>query len=103
MAEHTKIDDLEVIREMGKGLGRIEKAFESLPDIVDEYGDDFGHYGLSCKFGDFESNWNLNREKLQEELKFLSQFATTAAKAYDEIDGELAKVLRDARSGKKGK
>jgi hypothetical protein len=38
-----RIDDLAVIREMGKGLGRIHKAFEGLPDIVESYGEDFGH------------------------------------------------------------
>jgi hypothetical protein len=104
MADHTRIDDLEVIREMGRGLGKIHKAFEVLPDIVDEYGDDFGHEGLSDKFEDFESNWNLNREKLQEELKFLSEFTLAAAKAYGEMDHELAKVLREGQdSDKKGR
>jgi hypothetical protein len=104
MADHTRIDDLDVIREMGKGLGKIHKAFEALPDIVDQYGEDFGNEDLADKFEDFESNWNLNRDKLTEELKFLSEFALAAAKAYDDIDHELAKVLREAQdSGKKGK
>ncbi|MDN0193571.1 hypothetical protein [Streptomyces sp. S.PNR 29] len=104
MADRARIDDLEVIREMGRGLGRIQKAFEGLPDIVEAYGEDFGHGGLSDKIEDFESNWNLNRDKLQEELKFLSEYALAAAKAYSEMDHELAKVLREAQgSSKKGK
>ncbi|MEU3849579.1 hypothetical protein [Streptomyces sp. NPDC029554] len=104
MADRVRIDDLEVIREMGKGLGRIHKAFEGLPDIVESYGEDFGHDGLSGKFEDFESNWNLNRDKLQEELKFLSEYALAAAKTYSKLDHELAKAIRDAQdSGKKGK
>lgn len=104
MADRARIDDLEVIREMGRGLGKIHKAFEGLPDIVDEYGEDFGHEGLSDKFEDFESNWNLNRDKLQEELKFLSEYALAAAKAYSELDHELANALREAQSStKKGK
>ncbi|AMW12193.1 hypothetical protein A4E84_23475 [Streptomyces qaidamensis] len=104
MADHARIDDLDVIREMGKGLGRIHKAFEGLPGIVESYGEDFGHDDLTDKFEDFEANWNLNRDKLQEELKFLSEYALAAAKTYSKLDHELAKVIREAQSpGKKGK
>ncbi|MBT3163930.1 hypothetical protein HTV80_12510 [Streptomyces sp. Vc74B-19] len=101
MADRARIDDLEVIREMGRGLGKICKAFEGLPGIVDEYGEDLGHGDLFSKFEDFESNWNLNREKLQEELKFLSEYALAAAKAYDELDHELAKALRESQGSRK--
>ncbi|MFD3821820.1 hypothetical protein [Streptomyces sp. NPDC058625] len=104
MADHTRIDDLEVIREMGRGLAKIHKAFESLEDIVDEYADDFGQRDLAGTFEKFESNWNLSRENLQGELKFLSEFAISAAKAYGKVDGELAEVLRKARgSDEKGR
>ncbi|MGQ5580491.1 hypothetical protein [Streptomyces sp. ECR3.8] len=98
MADRARIDDLAVIREMGKGLGKIHKSFEGLSGIVDEYGEDFGHEGLSGKFEDFESNWNLNRDKLQEELAFLSEYALAAAKAYSQLDHALANALRDAQS-----
>ncbi|MEU3362972.1 hypothetical protein [Streptomyces pseudogriseolus] len=105
MADRARIDDLEVIREMGRGLGKIHKSFDGLSDIVNEYGEDFGHEELFDKFEDFESNWNLNRDKLQEELKFLSEYALAAAKSYSELDHALASALRDARSStkKKGK
>lgn len=105
MADRVRIDDLEVIREMGKGLGRIDKAFEGLPDIVESYGEDFGHDDLSDKFEDFESNWNLNRDKLQEEIKFLSEYALAAAKTYSKMDHELAKAIRESQNSgsKKGK
>ncbi|GAA3496058.1 hypothetical protein GCM10019016_031590 [Streptomyces prasinosporus] len=104
MADRARIDDLEVIREMGERLKKIHKAFDGLADAVSEYEEDFGHEGLYDKLDEFESNWNLNRDKLQGELEFLSEYALAAAKSYSELDHELANVLRDAQgSRKKGK
>ncbi len=37
------------------------------------------------------------------ELEQLSEFTRTAAKAYDDIDRELAKAIRDAKAQSKGK
>ncbi|CAM5251558.1 hypothetical protein SALBM135S_09097 [Streptomyces alboniger] len=99
MGEHTRIDDLNVIREMGVGLGRIKDAFDGLGKLKGQYEDDFGEHDLSWQFGDFTENWESHRKELGEEIKRLAEIAKAAAKTYDEIDTELARVLRD--SGKK--
>ncbi|WP_055565397.1 hypothetical protein [Streptomyces atriruber] len=96
MGEYTRIDDLNVIREMGVGLGNIKEAFDGLGKLKGQYEDDFGEHDLSWQFGDFVENWDRHREELGEEIKSLSDLAKAAAKTYEKIDSELAKVLRDS-------
>ncbi|MFF3615997.1 hypothetical protein [Streptomyces sp. NPDC002580] len=100
-SDHTRLD-LDVIKEMGTGLSNVKKAFEGLKDLSGKYEDDFGNGDLADKFGDFASNWELSREKLIGEIDALAQIAKAAAKAYEDIDHQLAEAIRGAReSGKK--
>ncbi|NKI44346.1 hypothetical protein [Streptomyces physcomitrii] len=103
MSHHTKIDDLEVIREMGEGLGRIKTAFEGLSRLKGRYEDDFGEHDLAWQFGDFVGNWEKHREELTEEIGSLSEIAKAAAKTYDAFDRALADAIRgsDKAAGKK--
>ncbi|MET8684264.1 hypothetical protein ABZV77_08610 [Streptomyces sp. NPDC004732] len=101
MGEYTRIDDLNVIREMGVGLGKIKEAFDGLGKLKGQYEDDFGEHDLSWQFGDFVDNWDSHREELGDEIKGLADLAKGAAKTYEKIDSELAKVLRDSDKKKK--
>ncbi|MEU5580414.1 hypothetical protein [Streptomyces huasconensis] len=101
MGEYAKIDDLNVIREMGIGLGRIKDAFDGLGKLKGQYEDDFGEHDLSWQFGDFVENWESHREELGEEVKRLGELAKAAAKTYETMDSELAKALREADKKKK--
>ncbi|MEV5931193.1 hypothetical protein ACIQCD_08855 [Streptomyces sp. NPDC093250] len=93
--------DLEVIKEMGKGLGNIKKAFDGLEDLGGKYEDDFGNGELADMFEDFADNWKLSRKRLTEEVDALAQIAKAAGKAYEDIDHQLAQALRDAQDPKK--
>jgi hypothetical protein len=99
---HTKLD-LDVIKGMGTGLGNVKKAFDGLDKLSKKYDDDFGNGDLADKFGDFASNWEISREKLTGEIDALAQIAKAAAKAYEEIDHQLAEAIRGAQDPKKGK
>ncbi|MFF3765870.1 hypothetical protein ACFYYR_17520 [Streptomyces sp. NPDC001922] len=101
MGENTRIDDLNVIREMGVGLGRIKSAFDGLSKLKGQYEDDFGEHDLAWQFGDFVGNWEHHREELADEIKGLADIAKGAAKAYDGVDSALAKALRDSDKQKK--
>ncbi|MFI8877967.1 hypothetical protein [Streptomyces sp. NPDC055243] len=101
MGERTRIDDLNVIREMGVGLGKIKDAFDGLGKLKGQYEDDFGEHDLSWQFGDFVDNWDRHREELGDEIKRLGEIAKAAAKTYESIDSELAKVLRESGRTKK--
>ncbi|MFB6554489.1 hypothetical protein [Streptomyces sp. NPDC056405] len=96
--EHTKAD-LDAIKEMGTGLNNVRKAFEGLDKLKGKYREDFGHGDLESKFEDFAENWELSREKLTEEIKALAKIATAAAKAYEDIDHQLAEAIRGAQKG----
>ncbi|SBT92964.1 hypothetical protein GA0115233_105442 [Streptomyces sp. DI166] len=98
--------DLDVIREMGNGLARVKKAFEGLEKLGGKYGEDFGDRDVADKFEDFAGSWEINREKLTEEVAALAKMAKTAAKTYEDIDHALAEAIRNAqdpKSKKKGK
>ncbi|AZM54782.1 hypothetical protein DMA15_21300 [Streptomyces sp. WAC 01529] len=101
MGESTRIDDLNVIREMGLGLGRIKDAFDGLGKLKGQYEGDFGEHDLSWQFGDFVENWESHREELGGEIKRLAEIAKAAAKTYESIDSELARVLRESDRKKK--
>ncbi|MEU0783717.1 hypothetical protein ABZ341_19340 [Streptomyces sp. NPDC006173] len=99
-SDHTRLD-LDVIKEMGTGLSNVKKAFEGLEKLGDKYEDDFGNSALADKFADFAENWEISREKLTGEIDALAQIAKAAAKAYEDIDHQLAEAIRGAQDPKK--
>ncbi|MFD6285079.1 hypothetical protein [Streptomyces sp. NPDC060205] len=103
VGEYTRIEDLEVIRGMGRGLGSIKKSFDGLEDLKGKYDEDFGENDLKEKFEDFVDNWKLSRKELTEEIDALSQIAKAAAEAYEAIDRQLADAIRGAEEPKKSK
>ncbi|WAU79076.1 hypothetical protein O1Q96_04500 [Streptomyces sp. Qhu-G9] len=102
VGEYTRIEDLEVIRGMGRGLGNIKKSFDGLEDLKGKYDEDFGNSDLKDKFEDFVDNWKLSRKELTEEIDALSKIAKAAAGAYEDIDQQLADAIRGAQAPKKG-
>lgn len=100
MGEYARIDDLNVIRSMGKGLGEIKDSFTGLSKLVANYGEDFGEPGLQECFKEFVENWEINRERLTEEVASLASIAKSAAESYESIDRQLAQSLRDAKKKK---
>ncbi|MBO4258020.1 hypothetical protein [Streptomyces griseorubiginosus] len=101
-SDHTRLD-LDAIRSMGSGLSGIKKAFEGLESLTHKYDEDFGHGDLSAKFNDFADNWKLSRDRLKGEVDTLAQIAKAAAKAYEDIDHQLAEAIRGAQDPKKVK
>ncbi|MEV0218473.1 hypothetical protein [Streptomyces sp. NPDC050704] len=104
-SDHTRLD-LDVIKGMGTGLSNVKKAFDGLDKLTQKYGDDFGHSDLAEKFEDFADNWEIKREELTAEIETLAKIAKAAAKAYEEIDHQLAEAIRgaqDPKASKRGK
>jgi hypothetical protein len=102
MSDHTKAD-LDVIDGMADGLTKIHTAFKSISKLNERYADDIGDGDLTDALGDFADNWGKSREKLMGDIDRMAQIAKAAVKAYDDIDRQLAKALRDAQKPKKTK
>lgn len=100
MGDHIKAD-LAAIKKCSRDLGKIHNEFERNGNPADEYGSAVGHGGLKDAFSEFGDTWKKTRKKLMKELEQLAEFTSTAAKAYDKIDHELAKAIREAKA--KGK
>jgi hypothetical protein len=103
VADRTRYD-LDLIKECSESLNRIHREFKNNGNPADGYGDDLGSDKLRDIFDDFSETWKKNRKKLMKDIENLAKYTATAAKAYEDIDHELAEALRDAKkSGKKEK
>ncbi|KOU02673.1 type VII secretion target [Streptomyces sp. WAC8370] len=102
MGDHIKAD-LATIKKCSRDLGKIHGEFERNGNPAAEYGHAVGHGGLKNAFEEFGDTWKKTRKKLMKELESLAEFTATAAKAYDQIDQELAKAIREAKAKSKGK
>lgn len=97
--------DLSRIKESSRSLAKIHQAFQHSANPAEGLGvSTLGEQGLVDVFDDFADNWKIHRERLTDELKALSTILSTAAKAYEDIDHQLAEALRgtDGKTGAKG-
>ncbi|MEU1202814.1 hypothetical protein ABZ446_42295 [Streptomyces sp. NPDC005813] len=100
--------DTDRIKESARSLSKIHREFSGNANPADGLGvGTLGEQQLVDVFEDFGSNWKIHRERLTDELKKLSEILSTAAKAYEDIDHQLAEALRGtdkkADGGKGGK
>jgi len=103
VADKTRYD-LDTIKDCSDSLYRIHREFKENGNPADGYGDDLGSDKLRDVFDDFSETWKKNRKKLMKDIENLAKYTDNAAKAYEDIDHELAEALRDAKkSEKKGK
>lgn len=101
--------DLARIKESARSLSRIHREFTHNANPAEGLGaNTLGSKDLVDAFDDFGDNWKIHRERLTEELKKLSGILSAAAKAYEDVDHQLAEALRNqgkedsSRKGAKG-
>lgn len=103
MSDRTRYD-LDLIKDCSESLYRIHREFKENGDPSDGYEKDLGSDKLREIFDDFSSTWKKTRKKLNKDIENLAKITADAAKAYEDIDHELANALRNAKkSDKKGK
>jgi uncharacterized protein YukE len=96
--------DLDLIKRCSNSLYGIHREFKENGNPANGYGDSLGSEKLRDSFEDFSETWEKNRKKLMEDIESLAKYTADAAKAYEDIDHDLAQALRDARkNGKKEK
>ncbi|WP_406443252.1 hypothetical protein OHB14_30200 [Streptomyces sp. NBC_01613] len=95
--------DLSRIKESARSLSKIHREFKGSANPADGLGVPvLGEKGLVDVFDDFGDNWKIHRERLTDELEKLSKILTTASKAYEDIDHQLAEALRGTDPKKPG-
>ncbi|MFD4410387.1 hypothetical protein ACFVXW_11765 [Streptomyces sp. NPDC058251] len=97
--------DISRIKESARSLSKIHREFKGNSNPADGLGvGTLGEQGLADVFDDFGDNWKIHRERLTDELEKLSKILSTAAKAYEDIDHQLAEALRSTdKKGSAGK
>ncbi|MEU4166006.1 hypothetical protein AB0F46_03850 [Streptomyces sp. NPDC026665] len=87
--------DITRIKESARSLSKIHREFSQNANPADGLGvGTLGEQSLVDVFDDFGDNWKIHRERLTDELKKLSEILSAAAKAYEDIDHQLAEALR---------
>ncbi|WP_328670779.1 hypothetical protein OG410_24100 [Streptomyces sp. NBC_00659] len=87
--------DITRIKESARSLSKIHGEFSQNANPADGLGvGTLGEQSLVDVFDDFGDNWKIHRERLTDELKKLSGILSAAAKAYEDIDHQLAEALR---------
>lgn len=96
--------DIDRIKECSRALKRIRDTFADRGNPAESLGvNEIGSQKILDAFDEFGSNWKIHRKRLTEELEKLHGITKTAAESYEQIDHELAEVLRaEDRSGGKG-
>lgn len=91
--------DTSLLQETGASLKVVQNAFSSAQETADAIAESVGHPGLASRVQEFASNWKATREKTLEVIQGLGDSASQVGNAFDQVDGELAGVLRQAGSG----
>ncbi|WP_033319519.1 type VII secretion target [Streptomyces yerevanensis] len=95
--------DLTRIKASAKSLSRIHWEFTKNANPAEGLGSrTLGDQSLVDTFDDFGDNWKIHRERLTDELKKLSEVLSAAAKAYEDVDHQLAEALRGTDKKKPG-
>jgi hypothetical protein len=95
--------DIERIKESSRSLSKVHRDFRSHSNPAAGLSvSTLGDQGLVDVFDDFGDNWKIHRERLMDELEKLSKILSTAAKAYEDIDHQLAEALRGTDKKKPG-
>ncbi|MFE0099452.1 hypothetical protein [Streptomyces sp. NPDC059009] len=88
--------DVTRIKESARSLSKIHRQFTHNANPAEGLGvGTLGAKDLVDTFDDFGDNWKIHRERLTEELEKLSGILSAAAKAYEDIDHQLAEALRN--------
>ncbi|MBO4259102.1 hypothetical protein [Streptomyces griseorubiginosus] len=96
MGDRTRIDDLDVLKSVSRGITKIVEELERLDD-KDKQGwsrEVIGHEELTDRLDDFANNWDYKRGKLEGELNKLAGITKAAARAYEQMDTDLANAVR---------
>ncbi|MFF6875349.1 hypothetical protein ACFY9S_08515 [Streptomyces sp. NPDC012474] len=87
--------DIDRIKECSRALKRIRDTFADRGNPAESFSvDEIGSQKILDAFDEFGSNWKIHRKRLTEELEKLHGITKAAADSYEQIDHDLAEVLR---------
>jgi hypothetical protein len=73
-------------------FARAERLGSELAGLV-------GHDRLARKVNEFSDSWDINRDKLEKSLEFISDSLSAIIDTFTELDSAQAKALRTRGSG----
>ncbi|MCU1413968.1 MAG: hypothetical protein JWN80_1308 [Microbacteriaceae bacterium] len=85
--------DLGAFESMAKNMIAIESSFSGAESFSHEVAGTVGHPGLASRVDDFASKWNIHREAIEHQLKFVSDSIASIHDTFVELDQRLAAQL----------
>jgi len=74
------------VDDVASAFGRADQVTSDIAGLV-------GHSGLASKVTEFSESWDINRDKLQESLVFISESLTAVIDTFTELDAAQAKAV----------
>jgi len=94
--------DVAELRDMAGRLKGLKEEFESQEDTVSGYDDAVGSNEVAGALEEFANNWSDKRRELAEKLEEVAGYASMAADAYHQTEGDLASSIDDSKAANAG-
>ncbi|GAB2328685.1 WXG100 family type VII secretion target [Streptomyces griseoincarnatus] len=92
MVEPDLTVDYEFLSDCERKLGQLKKTFEDIENRRDDMKEHWGGRGIAEAMEDFVDNWDDYRTRLVESLESVGKLVAGSKKAFEDLDGELAKA-----------
>ncbi len=90
------------LKELGGQLHTLKEELDEVENMVDGYDEAAGSAFVADRLRAFAENWSDRREEISDQLEAVSSYASAAADASRDTEGNLAASFQDARSGSPG-
>ncbi|CAL9296331.1 hypothetical protein [Streptomyces sp. SudanB66_2053] len=84
--------DYDFLTECERKLGQLKRTFEDMENRRDDMKEHWGSRAVAGAMQDFVDNWDDYRTRLVESLDNVGKLVAGSRKAFDDLDGELAKA-----------
>lgn len=85
------------LQDTGTALRQVAEEFTNASDNSTTIGDAVGHDELRSRIDEFISNWDDKRDEMVESIDGLGDVAEGIGDAFEEIETELAKTLKEGQ------
>ncbi|MEU9521516.1 hypothetical protein [Streptomyces sp. NPDC048224] len=94
MGEPDLTVDFDFLRDCERKLGQLKKTFKDIENRRDDMREHWGSGSVADAMEDFVDNWDDYRTRLIESIESVGTLVAGSKKAFQDLDGELAKANR---------
>ncbi|GAA3496074.1 hypothetical protein GCM10019016_031750 [Streptomyces prasinosporus] len=92
MGEPDLTVDYDFLADCERNLGQLKRTFQDIENRRDGMKEHWGSGDVAGAMEKFVDNWDDYRTRLIESLESVGQLVASSKKAFEDLDGELAKA-----------